>query len=545
MKSLSTAQLKLLRDLLLVALVLSGLTILLAIYIGNASQREYSETIIAQASEKVAADFEESLQPFITGLQILKKWGTGYLPTAAKVNILNTELLNARLIPIMENMQLQSYFHLATSLGTDYLLYRRDQYWRTSSVNLAEWGSRQKWQRLKLSGELEEEWWIESDYDPRSELWYQQALTAGAQQAVWTEPYISEPYQQPIISGAIHWQRSDTDKTDYVAAFDVPLREIQQTISQLKTTKNGLSFIATNDGRVFSPLPGNNNLPTSAQLEQIFLPPSQVDNAAIAEAVASWKLQTTTATKPYSFKVAGKRWWAGFKPLGDKVQPLFWVGIAIPEADFTGEVSQRRSLLYAILALVVIAGCLLTLLIVRRHGKNLQQPQQLIHEATILSEQLPEMIEQGEGYRQEFKSTMRQNLRGNKPDKGIELAWLKTVVGFLNSEGGTLLIGVADDGEILGLDADNFANEDKCRLHFKNLLGQHIGLEYSRYIHLDLIPHAQKQVAVVQCEKSPSPVFLKNKNDEEFYIRSGPSSTKLTGSKLLKYLEQRKPAALQ
>lgn len=39
----------------------------------------------------------------------------------------------------------------------------------------------------------------------------------------------------------------------------------------------------------------------------------------------------------------------------------------------------------------------------------------------------------------------------------IRIAWLKAVVAFMNTDGGTLLIGVSDDGAIKGLDADNFA----------------------------------------------------------------------------------------
>ena len=419
----------------------------MADYISNASRREYSEGIIAQASEKVTIDFEHSRQPFNQGLKILQKWGAGNLPTAGNAKNVSTEQLNARLTPILESLGLQSSFHMATSLGTDYLLYRKDQHWITRSANIAEWGPRQKWQRWQLSGELIEEWWTEGAYDPRTELWYLKALAAGPQEPVWTEPYNLDLYQQPILTGAIQWQRRDGGETLYVAAFEIPLREIYQTVSQLKTTDNGLSFITTNDGRVFSLLSGDKNQPAEAQLEQIFISPSQVVNPVIAEAVSDWRMQTAP-TKPYNFRVDGKGWWAGFKPLGNKTQPLFWIGIAIPEADFLGDVTQRRTLLFTILALVVIIGGGLTLLIVRRHSKHLQQTQQSIYDAAQLSEQLPSMFDHGESYRQEFKSTMRHNLREDKPDKGIELAWLKTVVGFLNSAGGALFIGIADDGSI-------------------------------------------------------------------------------------------------
>lgn len=538
MKSLPPLQLKLLRDLLLIIIISTSLVILLAVFIGETSRKEFSEKIISQTSEKAAADFVSSLQTFNKGLQVLMKWGKGYLPTSVKAKTLATELLNARLIPLLEGIEIQNYFHVATSLGTEYMLFRKDDHWLTRSVNITDWGSRQKWQRLKLTGELAEEWWSETDYDPRVEPWYQQALTAETERTIWTEPYISESHQKPVISGAIHWQRSD-DEMDYVVAFDITMNEIYNKVSQLKTTDNGLSFIATNDGRILLPKRNDNNS-SSNQIERTLIPSSEVENPAIAKALSEWKRLSSSPTKPYSFRINGKGWWAGFKPLGNQESQLFWVGIAIPDADFIGDVSPHRTLLFTALTLVIIAGSLLTLFVVRRHSKNLQQARQT-YDPEKLKEQLPELIAQGESYRQEFKSTMRHNLREGKPDKGIELAWLKTVVGFLNSEGGTLFIGIADDGAILGLEADNFSNEDKCRLHFKNLLNQHVGLEYSRYIHLDLVTHEEKQIAVVQCEKSQTPVFLKNKNDEEFYIRSGPSTTKLTGSKLLKYLDQRKP----
>ncbi len=533
MNTLTPAQIRLLRDLLLAALVVIGLIILLVVYLSNTSRKEYSEVIIAQSSEKVSSEFTSRLEPFNKSLNILQKWGQSELPTSEKALSLKTELLNNRLIPILENLGHQSFFHLATSLGTEYLLYRKDRHWLTRSVNIAEWGARQRWQRWKLSGELVEDWWTEESYDPRKEFWYLKASSADSAQPVWNEPQKHPIEQQPSITGSSHWRHGETL---FVVAFDIPLREIHRTISQLKPTANGLSFIVTNDGRVLSPL---SQVTTPTESSQFFVPPSQVTNQVITAAASTWQQQTAPPDEPYFFSVDNKGWWAGFKPLGDKEQPPFWMGIAIPESDFLGDVSQRRTLLSIVLALLVIAGGLLILQIVRRHSKQLQQA---IYDASQLAEKLPGLIAEGENYRQEFKSTMRHNLREDKPDKGIEMAFLKTVVAFLNSEGGTLFVGVADDGEILGLAADNFANEDKCRLHFKNLLNQHIGLEYSRYIHLELITHAEKQLAVVQCEKSRTPVFLKTKNDEEFYIRSGPSSTKLTGSKLLKYLEQRKQA---
>ncbi len=78
----------------------------------------------------------------------------------------------------------------------------------------------------------------------------------------------------------------------------------------------------------------------------------------------------------------------------------------------------------------------------------------------------------------------------------------------MNTNGGILLIGVDDDGTILGIDADEFANEDKIMLHFKNLLSQHIGLEFSSFLNLIINQVEGKTILVIECERANRPVFL-------------------------------------
>ena len=58
-----------------------------------------------------------------------------------------------------------------------------------------------------------------------------------------------------------------------------------------------------------------------------------------------------------------------------------------------------------------------------------------------------ELIATGESDDVEFKSTLRTNLHTGQIDDKMQSAVLKSIAGFLNAKGGTLLIGVADDGE--------------------------------------------------------------------------------------------------
>lgn len=144
------------------------------------------------------------------------------------------------------------------------------------------------------------------------------------------------------------------------------------------------------------------------------------------------------------------------------------------------------------------------------------------------------MIATGENEKVEFKSTLRWNLAADKADKAIENSALKTIVAFLNTEGGTLFIGVKDDGKILGIEKDQFLNEDKFLLHFASLLNDRIGKHYIEHIEWGLREVKGKKILRVTCKPAPSPAFLKN-NGEEFYVRNGPSSVQLSTSEVLEY----------
>jgi len=151
------------------------------------------------------------------------------------------------------------------------------------------------------------------------------------------------------------------------------------------------------------------------------------------------------------------------------------------------------------------------------------------------------LIKKGESSKLEFKSSMRWNFTANSIDERVEIEWLKTIIAFMNTEGGILLIGVRDNKTINGIEYDKFPNEDKCLLHFTDMIKKYIGLEFSKFIKNELIPISGKKVLYVECEESKEPAFLKRgKEGEEFYIRVGPSTRKLPMSKMLNYLKNKK-----
>ncbi len=156
------------------------------------------------------------------------------------------------------------------------------------------------------------------------------------------------------------------------------------------------------------------------------------------------------------------------------------------------------------------------------------------------------LIQKGESFDLEFKSTIRLNLKTGEKDKRMEKAVLKSLVAFLNGDGGTLLVGVADDGEILGVDVEGFDNADKMNLHIINLISSQIGDEFLPFIRFKEVNFGKKEsgadklVVRFDCRPTVTPVFYKEGKTEIFFVRSGPSSVELTGSDLIKYIDHRR-----
>lgn len=146
-------------------------------------------------------------------------------------------------------------------------------------------------------------------------------------------------------------------------------------------------------------------------------------------------------------------------------------------------------------------------------------------------------IKLGEDKTREFKSTLRLNLHSGKNDDGITHSCLKTIAAFLNTNEGRLLIGISDKGEIVGIENDGFPDNDKYQLHLFNLIKEYLGNHIASLVNTEMIKIGEKFICLVTCERSPEPVYLNfKKRGEEYFIRTGPGTTKLSTSEAHKYI---------
>ncbi len=160
------------------------------------------------------------------------------------------------------------------------------------------------------------------------------------------------------------------------------------------------------------------------------------------------------------------------------------------------------------------------------------------------------MIESGEGNHLEFKSSLRWDYQQHNVNPRLEEVIFKTIAAFSNGEGGMLIIGVDDEGQVLGLEKDfqtmKRFGPDFFEIHLRNLLNTHFGITFSTNQLSINFPEAKGSlICTIEIEKSSDPVYLtvtdKNGNKaEKFYIRSGNSSQEIKSLKEINiYISQR------
>ncbi len=157
-----------------------------------------------------------------------------------------------------------------------------------------------------------------------------------------------------------------------------------------------------------------------------------------------------------------------------------------------------------------------------------------------VEDQIRAMIRRGETKHIEFKSTFVLDVRQNIKDDKRKTDVIKTVAGFLNADGGDLLIGVNDSREITGVDEEMrrfyASSTDKYLLNFKAAIETRLGKQFYPYINYELHQIDNRHILHVQCRPSDKAVFVDGK---DFYVRTNPATDKLEGYELQAYLDTR------
>ncbi len=465
-------------------------------------QRSVFARILDQKLKATSNQFRYYLQPVNDDLASMEGWWESGL-----IDPDQPQEIATLLVPLLAPSPQIAGAYLIPPTGPVYRLVRQGDRWHVPDPDPAE-------------------------ADPRHSAWYEQASQVGPNEAVAWSDYRNLPGlgQRGLLVG-----RAAKDGT--VLAVGILKHDLDRFTATAPITENGILVRRFTDGQVAWLSPGSGGSLDTTNSSDLLIS-DRPEHTVIGNAMLEWGKRERPHERAFSFKVAGRTWWASFYPSVPGTDPgeLFLIAPAGDLSRRLETVTGRVTLLFAVVLGLAMFAVVVLAFEYRNKWRRLARRR---HPVPAGEQELLALIAEGESIQVEFKSTMRWNLHADKAGKEMELAWLKTVVAYLNTDGGFLLIGVSDDGDILGTGADQFPNEDKFILHFDNLVQRHIGLQFAGWIHGSFHAAGDKQVYLVNCDRCSEPVFLKKGDEELFYIRVGASSRQLPGSRLLDYLEER------
>jgi hypothetical protein len=169
---------------------------------------------------------------------------------------------------------------------------------------------------------------------------------------------------------------------------------------------------------------------------------------------------------------------------------------------------------------------------------------QLLKQEQFLNLNIERIIQQGENEYTEFKSSLRYDYVKNNTNKELEIVIAKTIAGFMNANGGKLIIGISDKNEILGLENDYITLKHKNRDGFERrvyeVIGQYLGTEFCALAHIYFYTKLGKDFCAIEIMKSLAPVYVNLEKDTAFYLRTGNATTSLTVRETVSYIKLNK-----
>ena len=144
-----------------------------------------------------------------------------------------------------------------------------------------------------------------------------------------------------------------------------------------------------------------------------------------------------------------------------------------------------------------------------------------------------DLLKQEESDTVEFKSSVYYSYNSGVPEKIIKDSFLKTIAGFLNTRGGTLGVGIADNGDLLGIHPDlqkKYMDIDHYVNSLTSLIKHSLGSLATTRVNV--------QIAIVHVLPSPEPIYAHvSKGNQIFYVRMNNSTRQIEGRDLVEYIK--------
>ncbi len=247
-------------------------------------------------------------------------------------------------------------------------------------------------------------------------------------------------------------------------------------------------------------------------------------------AAKSWEVTGKSIPGTFSFNYQNDLWW------GQAVQ--------VPAEGIHGLVisMSQKALFYSsiidhLLELIIFLALLFfTLYLLFRSLRKKPQSLSDFTKSQTNDQHASELIKLGETSQLEFKSSFRYDYKQQVVNKDLESVIAKSIAAFSNASGGVLLIGVDDEGQILGLENDINTLKRKDIDFFENTLRTFLNKTFSvsfvtQNLKMKFPVVNEKAICRIDIIIGNEPVFVeinkKGTKSERFYLRSGNTSQEI------------------
>ncbi len=226
-------------------------------------------------------------------------------------------------------------------------------------------------------------------------------------------------------------------------------------------------------------------------------------------------------------------WFEFYRPIHEKVRLLYFIKSRFVES-FSPEMLPMNLIFLTLGAVLGVSAGIFHHSLMKKNEKG-KRPKKINHD-------LQTLIETGENESIEFKSSVRWDYQQEKINKDLERKIIITIAGFMNHHGGTLLIGVGDCGEVLGLEKDYMTlakkNSDGFVQLLTGLISARLGTNNCALVKISMLKRKKKEICRLDVSPAVKPVYARFGQDEIFCIRVGSSTRELNVREAYGYIQQ-------
>ncbi len=517
--------------------------IVLITYSGLKSNDAFSENLINSLSQKLERELIDLLDPVREEIfQIIQTY-----PESSAFS-LDEDSLAKVFIPMIARVPAIGSIMLYNSDGQSLTVYRERNTYVTSLQNQEFDSTGIVWNRRMKDNSISSSWSeMISGQDER-----RKALLAILDQIMhddeimwWPGLYQSNLLKEPVITAAVDWY-SEKDSTVFICSIEMPLRIMIRHFQAFNKFDDRIIFFVTGSGQLIDiPVAFPDTLQTLFEKYESGMINAPQDSILLVY-LNNWYQQGGNMNMTYYHRLPDEDWWLHIRPF-HSFERIAAVGLAMPETSLKIGLLARNYQIIIVAVLAVISILLFIAAAAKRKRKRLSPG------ATPgKGRDWPELIKGGENQHVEFKSALRWDQHLQQVNPKLEGVIIKSIAAFSNGKGGTLLIGVRDNGEVAGLDGDFNSlkknDSDYFEIHLRNLMNQNFGIPFiTQNIAIEFPVIEGKEFCALQIEKGTEPVYItttdKNGNKtERFYVRSGNSSQEIQSLKeITEYISKRFP----